>query len=237
MNIFTPKIPKYESRLRAGIQYPVLIFIHGGSFVRGSALGCPASYFMERDVVMVVPNYRLNALGENDALLIPINSNTITNYVHCVYYVNCQIAVSLGFLSTKTAEIPGNAALLDILLVLKWVKKNIIHFGGNPNKITISGQSSGAAMVSSLLLSPLVPDNLFQQMIIHSGSIFSPWAYTDDPISHANEIAWLAGVPKNATMRQINDFFMGIDVYRLHNATEQYYVNILKYSFRYFSEE
>lgn len=127
-------------------------------------------------------------------------------------------------MSTKTAEIPGNAGMLDVLLVLKWVNRNIRWFGGNPNKITVMGQSSGAAMVSSLLLSPLVPANLFQQMIIHSGSVFAPWAWALDPVTYAKDIARRANVPKNATLKQINDAFMLMDVYDLINATNDHYV-------------
>lgn len=129
-----------------------------------------------------------------------------------------------GFLSTKTAEIPGNAAMFDVLAALKWVKQNIRHFGGNPNKITVIGQSSGAAMVSSLLLSPLVPKNLFQQMIIHSGSILASWAFAVDPVSNAKDIAWRANVSRNATIREINEAFMKMSVSDLLIATQEQFV-------------
>lgn len=127
-------------------------------------------------------------------------------------------------MTTETAEIPGNAGALDVLLALKWVKRNIKYFGGNPNKITVSGQSSGGAMVSSLLLSPLVPPNLFQQMIVHSGSIFASWAWAFEPVTYAKDIASRAKVPKNATLREINDAFMNMDVYDLIKATNEHYV-------------
>lgn len=131
-----------------------------------------------------------------------------------------------GFLSTKSPEIPGNAGMMDVLLALIWVKKNIKYFGGNPDKITVAGQSSGGAMVSSLLLSPLVPSNLFQQMIIHSGTVIAPWACALQPVAYAKDIAWRAKVPKNATLRQINDAFMKMDVYDLIRATNEHYVTI-----------
>lgn len=113
---------------------------------------------------------------------------------------------------------------MDILLALIWVKNNIKYFGGNPNQITVAGQSSGGAMVTSLLLSPLVPSNLFQQMIIHSGTVIAPWAYALQPVAYAKDIAWRANVPKNATLRQINDAFMKMDVYDLIKATNEHYV-------------
>lgn len=109
-------------------------------------------------------------------------------------------------------------------MALKWVKKNIKYFGGNPNAITVAGQSSGGAMVSSLLLSPIVPDNLFKRMIVHSGAILASWACALEPVVNAKDIAKRANVPENATLRQINDAFMKMDVYDLINATNAHYV-------------
>lgn len=114
--------------------------------------------------------------------------------------------------------------MLDILLALKWVKKYIKYFGGNPNRITVMGQSSGGAMVSSLLVSPLVPSNLFQQMIVHSGTIFAPWSWSLDPIANAKDIAWRANVSKNATIQEINEAFVNMDVFDLMKATNEHYV-------------
>lgn len=146
-----------------------------------------------------------------------------------------------GFLSTKTTDIPGNAGMLDVLLALKWVKKYIKYFGGNPNKITVVGQSSGGAMASSLLISPLVPPHLFQQMIIHSGSIFAPWSCSLDPVANARDIARRANATKiNATIHEINDALMEMNVYDLMRATNEHYVigkdfslEVSKYPFLY----
>jgi acetylcholinesterase len=62
----------------------------------------------------------------------------------------------LGFLSTKTETIPGNATMLDIKLALEWVQKNITSFGGDPENVTLFGQSAGACLVSALSYSPMV---------------------------------------------------------------------------------
>lgn len=82
---------------------------------------------------------------------------------------------SLGFLFFDTADVPGNAGLFDQLMGLQWVHDNIHAFGGNPNNITLFGESAGAVSVALHLLSPL-SRNLFSQAIMQSGSPTAPWA-------------------------------------------------------------
>ncbi|KAF2892969.1 hypothetical protein ILUMI_13203 [Ignelater luminosus] len=82
---------------------------------------------------------------------------------------------TLGFLSTGDEVVPGNNGLKDQSFALKWTKNNIIHFGGDPNKITIFGQSAGGASVHFQVLSPL-SKGLFHAAIAHSGSAVSLWS-------------------------------------------------------------
>lgn len=81
---------------------------------------------------------------------------------------------AFGFLSLDdpTLGIPGNAGLKDQVLALKWVKQNIMNFGGDPQNITIFGQSSGGGCAHYHILSPASKD-LFQRSIIMSGSAFN----------------------------------------------------------------
>lgn len=60
-----------------------------------------------------------------------------------------------GFLSTEDSSSPGNYGLLDQIQALQWIKESISAFNGNPNDVTIFGESAGAASVSLLRLSPL----------------------------------------------------------------------------------
>lgn len=82
---------------------------------------------------------------------------------------------SLGFLFLGTPDAPGNAGLFDQLLALRWVRDNVRAFGGDPDRVTLFGESAGAVSVSMHLLSPLSKD-LFARAILESGSPTAPWA-------------------------------------------------------------
>lgn len=125
---------------------PVMIYFHGGRYTTMS--GHPFYYG---------PDY----LIEKDVILVTFNF---------------RMGV-FGFLSFKdeTLGIPGNAGLKDQVLAMKWIKENIHEFGGDPDYITVFGQSSGASSVHYHLLSDQ-SKNLFKRAIIMSGSAFAPWA-------------------------------------------------------------
>ncbi|XP_037081220.1 LOW QUALITY PROTEIN: acetylcholinesterase-like, partial [Pollicipes pollicipes] len=80
---------------------------------------------------------------------------------------------SLGFLQLDAA--PGNVGLLDQVLALRWVQRNIARFGGDPERVTLFGNSAGAVSVSMHLLSPLSAP-LFRRAVLQSGSATNPWA-------------------------------------------------------------
>lgn len=64
-------------------------------------------------------------------------------------------AIMTGFLNIEDDEAPGNQGLKDQVEALKWVRQNIVNFGGDPNNVTIFGQSAGGASVHYLTISPL----------------------------------------------------------------------------------
>ncbi|XP_050499750.1 juvenile hormone esterase-like isoform X1 [Diabrotica virgifera virgifera] len=93
-----------------------------------------------------------------------------------------------GFLTTGDTTIAGNYGLKDQLLALKWVKDNILYFGGDPSKVTIFGQSAGAASVTFHLMSKQ-SEGLFRAAIAQSGSILCPWAYQREHRNMAYKLA------------------------------------------------
>lgn len=92
-----------------------------------------------------------------------------------------------GFLCLDTPEVPGNQGLKDQLYALRWVKNNIEAFGGDANQITIFGESAGALSVDFHLI--YAEDNLFNNVIIQSGTIFTPYTIVDADPSAALKLA------------------------------------------------
>ena len=121
---------------------PVMVWIHGGGFFRGS--GSNSAYdgqaLARRGVVLVTLNYRLGALG----------------------------FLTHPALSRESAYgVSGNYGLLDQIAALRWVQKNIAHFGGDPANITVFGESGGAYSICILMVSPLAK-GLFHRAILQS---------------------------------------------------------------------
>ncbi|XP_061395052.1 esterase B1-like [Musca vetustissima] len=86
----------------------------------------------------------------------------------------------LGFLCLDDPDlnVPGNAGLKDQVMALKWVKQNIHNFNGDPNNITVFGESAGGASTQFMMMTPQTK-GLFHKAIIQSGSILCPWSFTD----------------------------------------------------------
>jgi para-nitrobenzyl esterase len=120
---------------------PVMVFVHGGGYIMGSSATpiYDGVGLARRGCVYVSVNYRLGALG----------------------------CLDLSSLSTDDVTIDSNLFLRDVVLSLRWVQDNIAAFGGDPDNVTVFGESAGAHIVSSLLA---VPDaeGLFAQVISES---------------------------------------------------------------------
>jgi para-nitrobenzyl esterase len=128
-----------------GKKRPVMVWLHGGGYTAGSGQEL-RSYDGENlarrgDLVVVSLNHRLNVLG----------------YLDLSKFAD-QYAAS------------GNVGMLDIVAALEWVRDNIENFGGNPQLVTIFGQSGGGGKVSTLMAMPAAK-GLFHRAIVESGSI------------------------------------------------------------------
>ncbi|KAJ2943844.1 hypothetical protein O0L34_g8171 [Tuta absoluta] len=106
-----------------------------------------------------------------------------------VIYVDFNYRLGIhGFLCLGTPDAPGNAGMKDMVALLRWVKKNIASFGGNPDDVTIDGYSAGSSAVDLLLLSKATT-GLFHRAIPESGANVAAWSVQIDPIGYAKEFA------------------------------------------------
>lgn len=110
-----------------------------------------------------------------------------------------------GFLCLGTEDAPGNAGLKDQLALLRWVKRNIANFGGDPNDVTISGASAGASAVELLMLSETTK-GLFNKVISDSGNAVSVWSIQIDPVENAKRFARLHNVTTD-DIRALEEFY------------------------------
>ncbi|XP_035714047.1 venom carboxylesterase-6 isoform X2 [Folsomia candida] len=102
----------------------------------------------------------------------------------------------LGFLNTGDATVTGNAGLKDQRLALKWVQDNIQAFGGDAKKVTIFGESAGAASVHAHIISPS-SKNLFHKAILQSGSLYCPWSMNVHPARQVRKYGKRVGCPQS----------------------------------------
>lgn len=139
LSVYAPKNYKKNTEI------PVMFWVHGGSNVWGRAEEYDGSILAERyGVVVVVVQYRLGPLG---------------------FFTHSSLRNSAKDPLDKSA----NFAVLDLIQALKWVQDNIQEFGGNPNEVTIFGESAGALNVYALTVSSL-SKNLFHRAIVQSGN-------------------------------------------------------------------
>lgn len=145
---------------------PVLVWIHGGGYAIG---------------------------GGSEIIYDPIPIVAMSDII--VVNVNYRLGV-FGFFTTGDDVAMGNFGMLDQVLALEWVRDNIQEFGGDPNQVTIAGESAGGGSVSLHMLSPL-SDGLFHQSIMQSGNAVCPWAWStmERAVVAHQELAREAGCP------------------------------------------
>ena len=110
---------------------------------------------------------------------------------------------SFGFFSTNDEFAPGNQAMEDMVLALKWVQRNIREFGGDPEKVTAFGESAGGVAVHLLMLSDR-STNLFHQGIMQSGTAFAPPLFQHDPKTVAENFGRRLNLTFNSTEELVN---------------------------------
>ncbi len=141
LNVFTPQVKSHDGwRDRDRRGLPVMFWIHGGGLINGSSTPYNPVLLVGKDVIVVTINYRLGFLG---------------------FFAQSAIDAE--------GHLNGNYGLMDQQFALKWVRRNIANFGGDPDRVTIFGESAGGQSVYAHLASPL-SSRLFRGAIAESGS-------------------------------------------------------------------
>ena len=169
---------------------PVMVWFHGGGFTTGSYVELPSydgeNLSRKAGLVVVSVNHRLNVLGFLD----------------------------LSAYGEKYRN-SANAGLMDLVAALQWVKQNIAQFGGDPDNVTIFGQSGGGGKVTSLMNAPSAK-GLFQKAIVQSGSYLT--GFTESSV--ARRIA--AGILDELHLQPSQvDSLQTIPYERLNNAAKK----------------
>ncbi|XP_013878248.1 bile salt-activated lipase isoform X1 [Austrofundulus limnaeus] len=162
LNIFVPH------ELSVSTSLPVMVYLFGGAFLLGAS----------NDLAILGDSlYDGKEMADRGGVI--------------VVTVNYRVG-TLGFLSTGDSRLPGNYGLWDQHAAISWVRRNIRGFGGNPDNLTIFGQSAGAASVSFQMLSPY-SKGLFRRAITQGGVALSPWALQKNPMALTKKIARKVG--------------------------------------------
>lgn len=156
---------------------PVMVWFHGGGYTSGSGswiLYDGSNLAMTQDVVVVTVNHRLNAFGH----------------------------LYLGDILGDEFADSGNVGIMDCVAVLEWVRDNIENFGGNPDNVTLFGQSGGAGKVSTLMALPEA-SGLFHRAIAMSGANLQAIS-TDAASATAERYLAALGLASNQFSRVVN---------------------------------
>ncbi|KFQ41809.1 hypothetical protein N333_08576, partial [Nestor notabilis] len=174
LNIWIP-----QGKRQVSTNMPVMIWIYGGAFLLGGSQGA---------------NFFNNYLYDGEEIAVRGNVIVVT--------INYRLG-PLGFLSTGDANLPGNYGLKDQHMAIAWVKRNIKAFGGDPENITIFGESAGAVSVSLQMLSPK-NKGLFRRAISQSGVGLCSWAIQKNPLTWAKKLGQSVGCPTDNTTALAN---------------------------------
>lgn len=132
----------YAPQVSSKSKLPVLVWVHGGSLTAGSGSGQNGHAFADTDsIITITINYRLGVFG----------------------------FLYMGDVDPQY-NTSGNNGLQDLTMSLQWIKENIASFGGDPDQVTVMGESAGAKLTSTLLLNSKA-ETLYNQLILESGAV------------------------------------------------------------------
>lgn len=131
---------------------------------------------------------------------------------------------AFGFMTLDNEKFTGNYGLKDQVVMLKWIKENIHHFGGDNNKVTVFGDGAGAASIGFHLMSP-VSKGLFHQAIMQGGTQYNQWALQDKQVAvkNAKNLLNFIGCNTNNNNNQWDNCLKNKNMIDIMHATSKLY--------------
>lgn len=180
-----------EKAMNPSSKLPVLVWIHGGGYAFGSA-----------------------NQGEYNGAVLAATTDVL------VVVMNYRLNI-LGFMSANSPEAPGNVGLLDQVTALKWIQRNIENFGGDPDRVTLFGESAGAMSAHAHVMSPM-SEGLFKRAILMSGTMYNidMWDMVHESMVKGNKVANIVGCSKGGNIDLSSNAEDIIDCFRKKSADE-----------------
>jgi para-nitrobenzyl esterase len=164
----------YTPAKSASEKHPVMLFVHGGGLTFSAGTYYDGEALAEQGIVVVTFNYRLGLFG---------------------FFAHPELSKESGHNAS------GNYGFLDQIVALQWVHDNIQAFGGDPNQVTLAGQSAGAWSINYLMASPLTK-GLYQRVIGESGGQWAHGKSLAEAEAAGVQFAKTAGYETVAALRQ-----------------------------------
>lgn len=171
----------WNNKINTSTNKPIMIYIHGGAYIQGGS--CEPTYDLTNfakanpEVIVASIDYRVNILGFMNLSFVP---------------------------GGEEYKYSPNLGLLDIVEGLRWVKKNITAFGGDPNRVTVFGESAGSGIVSALTFIPQAK-GLITRAIMESGTATRFIRSKEKSISATNKIMQICGAKNMNDLQSLND--------------------------------
>ncbi|CAD0249730.1 unnamed protein product [Spodoptera exigua] len=190
-----PQPPKQWKNVRSAKQFGSKCYHHDVFFEKGKVFGSEDCLYLNVYTPNIKPDKPLPVMfwihgggfmsgaGDDDVY----GPKFLVRQDVILVTINYRLEV-LGFLCLDTEDVPGNAGLKDQVAALRWINKNIASFGGDPDNVTIFGESAGGACVTYHLISPMTK-GLFRRAIAQSGTNVAYWTRAYKPRERAFALA------------------------------------------------
>ncbi|OWA51972.1 putative Bile salt-activated lipase [Hypsibius exemplaris] len=185
--------------------------------------GGPVSALCQNTTKLPVFMWSWGGLLSSNGRGLPNGGGDLAKTLNVVVVIPQYRTGVFGFLSTGDSAIPGNYALSDMKAAFNWVYQYIDQWNGDRDRITVSGQSDGAAIVSAMMIDRTIASRVFGTITM-SGSVLSPWAIKEGPLTNAVGLGARGGCATTPTS-SLAACLKGLDALTLRTLADAYFAD------------